>query len=296
MKRYTSLVEGALFSAIFAMMLLFFSYIPLVGEIGVYFLPLPITVYAYRNKLRETIITVVVSISLSLIIAPPIAIINAIMASVMGATYGTVLRKGYSPFTCFGTITLVSALEFVLLELFAKTALGVPVITPFIEGVQSLFAIVLSHFPELTESKGFILFINSTIENLALGVFSVMGLFNALIVFSITATAFTRLQYKMVYLPKFNEGKNARKLLVAYWISVLLFVFGFKFLNDLKVITAILANFLFVSTIYYWIKGYMLSCEKIKMMRISPLMKALACLVVILIFLSPALLLLFSSL
>lgn len=277
MKRYKSLVEGAMFAAIFTVMLVISAYIPPVGAIGVYFLPLPITVYAYRNSFGYSMMVLVVTIILAFMLAPPIAIINAIMASTMGAFYGTVLRKKLNPLICFLTLILISSTEFILVELFAKTAFGWPVIAPFIDGLKQLLNTAVYALSKAGIQLSSMQLIDMIISNLALGIFSVMGVLNSLIVFSITAIFFKRLGYEMVYLPSFSKSKEGKVVAGIYLITITILMTSMTLLVDHQVIAAIVVNLFLLLSVYYWIKGYLIFCEYIIRFRFSKPLTMLLC-------------------
>jgi len=277
MKRYKSLVEGAMFAAIFTVMLVISAYIPPVGAIGVYFLPLPITIYAYRNSFGYSMMVLVVTIILAFMLAPPVAIINAIMASAMGAFYGTVLRKRLSPLLCFIVLVSVSMTELVLVEAFAKTAFGWPLIEPVIlilkkvlTGLFSFLGLLGLH---LTLSESLELMISS----IALGLFTVLGSLNGLVIFSVTAIFFKRLGYEMVYLPSFSKSKEGKVVAGLYLITVVILMTSMTFLVEHTVIAAIVVNLFLLLTVYYWIKGYLIFCEYIIRFRFSKPLTMILC-------------------
>jgi uncharacterized protein YybS (DUF2232 family) len=272
------MVEGALFSAIFIIVLVISAYIPPVGAIGVYLLPLPITVYAYRNTFGYSLIVVIVTTILALMLAPPIAIINAIMASTIGAFYGTVIRKKYSETICFLTLIIISSIEFILLELLAKTAFGQPIIATFALELEKMIHFAANnlggYFETLLQSD----IVDLIISNLSIGIISIMGLLNAFIVFSVTAIFFKKLNYEMIYLPFFAKNSESRYLALFYTASMALMLFAIEQVSAYPIIAGLLVNVLLLLSVYYWIKGYMMFCELLSRVKISKIFQVIICL------------------
>ena len=281
MNSQKQLVEGALFAAIFIVMLLISAYIPPVGAFSVYLLPLPLTIFAYRNDLNYAVTTMIVSIILSFLVAPPFAIINAIMASIAGTIFGTMIRMKISPLLCFLALVFTFTMEFVAVEALANTAMGYSIIDQLLETVQTAVNLVVDKLPGYKMDQEYIMsFARLSIS----GIFVLMGILNALLCFSITSIVFNRLKYQMIKLPNLKSVKAKRILVIIYFAMNLILGSILRGNGGYVLITTILVNVYLVLSIYFLFLGYIEFCSYINSLQIDRILKVVICLSSIFVF------------
>jgi hypothetical protein len=110
MKKTNDLTLGAMFGAIYGILLLFIRYLlPSTDSIIYYFIPLPIAIYTYWKGYKNGLILFVVLALLSFLICDPFrAILLLIPNFIVGLCYGILKKKS-------GSLTLITTFIFSLL-------------------------------------------------------------------------------------------------------------------------------------------------------------------------------------
>jgi uncharacterized protein YybS (DUF2232 family) len=96
MKNVNQLTKGAMFLAIYSVLLLITLYIPLLGAIVNFFLPLPFILFAAQNNFKSSVVFFVASLFLSLILGTMLAIPMTMMFGMTGLAMGYLIniKKG----------------------------------------------------------------------------------------------------------------------------------------------------------------------------------------------------------
>lgn len=113
-----SMLEGALISGIFLVIMFLTLYTP-IGIITTVALPIPFTVYAARHPLKNSILVVIASTLLTIFIGALPSMFTAIFAGLLGTVMGTLYYRHKTAFTVFIGGTLAS-LVFLLGSLLAS--------------------------------------------------------------------------------------------------------------------------------------------------------------------------------
>ncbi|WP_167577787.1 YybS family protein [Ammoniphilus sp. YIM 78166] len=95
-----SMLEGALISGIFLVLMFTTIYTPL-GIITAMALPVPFTIYAARNDLKKSMLVVAASGLLTIFIGALPSIFSALFAGLLGVVMGVLYRQGKSAFHVF---------------------------------------------------------------------------------------------------------------------------------------------------------------------------------------------------
>ncbi len=98
MNRTKALVEGAITAAIFTIILMITWYVPVLGIVSLWFLPLPIIYYIARQGAKNGIVVLAAAVVVSLILVGLVAGILAVYFLVMGAIMGFLLYRKKSAF------------------------------------------------------------------------------------------------------------------------------------------------------------------------------------------------------
>lgn len=102
---------GAMMIALFALLLAFTMYVPLLGALTLLFIPLPITLYRLRYDRLSTLLVVACTWLITLLIGGLLSIPSAIVLSAVGFVIGDTVRTGKSKLYVFmatGLTLLVS--------------------------------------------------------------------------------------------------------------------------------------------------------------------------------------------
>lgn len=107
MKNVNQLTKGAMFLAIFSVLLFITLYIPLLGAIVNFFLPLPFILFAAQNNLKSSALLLVGAIFLSLILGTMLAIPMTMVSAMTGICIGYLIQKNKSKWVVFFASSMV---------------------------------------------------------------------------------------------------------------------------------------------------------------------------------------------
>jgi uncharacterized protein YybS (DUF2232 family) len=106
-KNTRRLTEGAILLAIFAVLLLITLYVPLLGIISVWFLPLPFIYFSWKYDWKNMIVFLIAALMISLIVGSLFAIPLTLLHGTTGMTLGYLVQKNKSRMMMLVAATLV---------------------------------------------------------------------------------------------------------------------------------------------------------------------------------------------
>ncbi|NMD72482.1 YybS family protein [Bacillus sp. DNRA2] len=115
MKNASQLTKGAMFLAIYSIILLITLYIPLLGSITVFFLPLPFILFAVQNNLRSSLILVVGALLLSMILGTMLNLPLTWFFTAMGVSIGYLIRQRKHRWFILATTSFVTLFNTIVL-------------------------------------------------------------------------------------------------------------------------------------------------------------------------------------
>ncbi|MFC0471576.1 YybS family protein [Halalkalibacter kiskunsagensis] len=124
MKETRTLTEGALLASVFAILLLITTYVPFIGMITVWTLPLPFIVFTFRRGLKPGFMLWAVSFLLAFIIGGLLTIPTAFMFGSAGLVMGELYRRKLSGFSVLIGAGLVYTVNMLLVFLGFVLILG----------------------------------------------------------------------------------------------------------------------------------------------------------------------------
>ncbi|HLO12665.1 MAG TPA: YybS family protein [Pseudoneobacillus sp.] len=113
MKNAHRLTQGAVLLAVFAVLLLISLYVPFLGLVSIWFLPLPFIYIAWKNDLKGIVVFFVASIFLSFIVGTLFAIPMTFLFGATGIALGYLVQKNKSR----TAILMISSLVFLMITL-----------------------------------------------------------------------------------------------------------------------------------------------------------------------------------
>lgn len=122
------ITEGAILLALYIVFLLAFLYMPLLGGIIIFALPLPFIVYTVRNSFRHACLLLGIATLLTLIVSTPFHIFNTVLAGVTGICLGYMYQKKKNAIEILLVGTLIYIVKFVLLYVISIKFLDIDII------------------------------------------------------------------------------------------------------------------------------------------------------------------------
>lgn len=133
MNNVQQLTKGAVFLAIYSVLLLITLYIPVLGFVINLFLPLPFIIFAAKNNLKSTIVFLVAAILISLILGSFIAIPLTMAYGMTGAVIGYLLNLKKGRWLIFLAGSLVFLVNLVLQYIMSVVFFDMNFIEEFIQ-------------------------------------------------------------------------------------------------------------------------------------------------------------------
>ena len=112
MKNVNQLTKGAMFLAIFSVLLLITLYIPLLGSIVNFFLPLPFILFAAKNNFKSSIVFLIASVLLSLILGSLLAIPLTLAYGSTGVAIGYLINRQKNRWTVLAAGSFVFLIKY----------------------------------------------------------------------------------------------------------------------------------------------------------------------------------------
>ncbi|MFZ3577694.1 YybS family protein [Virgibacillus sp. DJP39] len=106
MDKSKSLTNGALLTAIYIVLLLIASFVPIISLVAVFLLPIPFIVFSYRFGWKQSITMFIASVILSSLFATIFSIPVTILMGLGGIMLGSAMRKKLSPYETMARGTL----------------------------------------------------------------------------------------------------------------------------------------------------------------------------------------------
>ena len=222
---------GAMMTALSAIILAVSFYVPLLGGITMFFIPLPIILYRLRYDRTASILVVAISIILSLFIGGGIALIPlALVFGLLGLVIGDTIRLGKSKLYTFMasglTLLTLTIIMYVGAVLFFKINIIEEIMKTIPEARQEIISFLTKNgelpvnFNEQLDAS--ILFYEAAIPSLyIIGVFSL-----AFIYVSLNLIVVKRLGHNVQSFPPFRDMKLP---MITVWYYLLVLLSGFLF-------------------------------------------------------------------
>ncbi|MDM5157579.1 YybS family protein [Bacillus sp. DX1.1] len=115
MKQTRLITDGAVLLAIYAVLLLVSRYIPIVGTVVMFALPIPFLIFMIRYPFRSACMLFGAALLVTVIVSSPLSIVNTFMSGIIGISLGYMYKKQKSPAGILLVGTLVYLINFVLI-------------------------------------------------------------------------------------------------------------------------------------------------------------------------------------
>lgn len=123
MNQSKKITEGALLTAIFIVLLFLVLFVPIIGTIGLFALPIPFIIYASKHGFTPALLMLTVAIAISFMIATAASLPFTIFAGIGGIFIGVAIHRNLSPYETLargslgfivGFLLIILALQFLL--------------------------------------------------------------------------------------------------------------------------------------------------------------------------------------
>ncbi|ENQ3106856.1 YybS family protein [Bacillus cereus] len=231
MKRTRLITEGAVLLALYAILLLASLYMPVLGAIFIFVLPLPFLIFTIRYQLSSACMLLGAAILVTLIVSSPLSIANTLMFGVTGVILGHMYKKKKSVIEILLVGTLVYLVSFVLLYIVSVQFFNVDIV----KQMQDMFKQSMEQSEKFMKMAG--ASVNegqlaelkkavNTIGMLLPTVLAMASLFSSWITILIANRVLKRLKYTAASWPKFRDIQIPKSIVWLYVVIILLASFA----------------------------------------------------------------------
>ncbi len=115
MKQTKFITEGAALLAIYVILLLISMYVPILGTVVTFALPLPFILLTIRHKLSNVLMIFVAALFVTIIVSQPMNLVKTIMFGLIGIVLGYMYKTRKKPVEILIAGTLAYLIGFVLI-------------------------------------------------------------------------------------------------------------------------------------------------------------------------------------
>ncbi|MDD4571213.1 MAG: YybS family protein [Clostridia bacterium] len=209
-----ALSEGALLSALAAVLGLLAYYVPVVGIIATFIWPIPLSLLILRQGLGWGLLgTVITAAVLTLFTGPLNGLLLIINMAGVGIWYGYSYRKGVKPIKALAVGSVIAAISAAILVMLSNYVMGLPLmgiadqLEKLIKEAVAMYqnSGLLNNLPAGISVDDFTESLITTMKALVPGAFVIAAMAIAFISYFLTCAVFGRLGYRRHELPRFRE-------------------------------------------------------------------------------------------
>lgn len=261
-RRVKPMVEGGILAAIAVAMSLISMYIPIIGSLVAFILPLPIVVLVVRHGVRWGIMsTVIAGVLIAMLISPLQAISIVVVCGFIGVVLGYTYRKGYGAVRCLAissasaivSILVVMAVSLLLIQVNPMDIQMDVMNQAFDESLEVYRSSGMSEAEIAAAAEKFKNGLE-TVKQLVPVTIILAGLFETYINFIVSGIVLRRIGNKNIpQLPPFKEWKLPVILVYIYAFSLIGMYWGAS--REIELLTNASMNFNMFASILAFIQG-----------------------------------------
>ncbi|WP_242235804.1 YybS family protein [Bacillus cereus group sp. BfR-BA-01316] len=230
MKNTKFITEGAALLAIYAILLLISRYVPILGTMVTFVLPLPFILLTVRHKLSNMLVIFVAALFITVIVSQPISLIKTVMFGLIGVVLGYMYKKGKKPVEILIAGTLAYLIGIMLIYVgsikFFNIDLMKQMQNMFSESmVQSEKIANAAGMPVSKEQKELFAQMNDILQTLFPSILVLVSVCFSWITVLISGSVLRKLKHDVTPWPKFKDIQLPKSIVWYYVIFILLATF-----------------------------------------------------------------------
>ncbi|MCC3358994.1 YybS family protein [Bacillus sp. REN16] len=229
MKNAKILTEGAMLLAVYSVLLLLTLYIPILGFVLSFILPIPFILFTVKYRVKQSLLFILIAFLLSGLLGSVFGIIHTLMFGISGILLGELISRGRSGIELFLGSCLSYLFSIVILYVIAVLVLQIDVFDMIRESSRESFAMAESIMRATggEVNKEAIAQLEESIDMMQYmipSMFVLIAMFLAFVTVVAMKPVLVRLQVKMNPFPPFREITFPKSILW-YYLLILLFSF-----------------------------------------------------------------------
>ncbi|MGE7891400.1 YybS family protein [Bacillus cereus] len=230
MKQARFVTEGAALVAIYAMLLLISMYVPILGTVVTFALPLPFILLMIRHKLSNVLVIFVASLFVTIIVSQPMNLVKTIMFGLIGIVLGYMYKTRKKPVEILIAGTLAYLIGFVLIYVASIKFFNIDIMkqmqSMFSESMKQSEKIVrATGMPVSKEQKELLAQMNDILQTLFPSILVLISVCFSWITLIISGSVLKKLKHDVIPWPKFKDIQLPKSIVWYYVIFILLATF-----------------------------------------------------------------------
>ena len=230
MKQTKFITEGAALLAIYAILLLISMYVPILGTVVTFALPLPFILLMIRHKLSNVLVVFVAALFVTVIVSQPMNLVKTIMFGLIGIVLGYMYKTRKKPVEILIAGTLAYLIGFVLIYVASIKFFNIDIMkqmqSMFSESmVQSEKIVSAIGMPISKEQKELLTQMNDILQLLFPSILVLVSVCFSWITVIISGSVLKKLKHDIIPWPKFKDLQLPKSIVWYYVIFILLATF-----------------------------------------------------------------------
>ncbi|MBG9613319.1 YybS family protein [Bacillus cereus] len=230
MKQTKFITEGAALLAIYAILLLISMYVPILGTVVTFTLPLPFILLTIRHKLSNVLVIFVAALFVTIIVSQPMNLVKTIMFGLIGIVLGYMYKTRKKPVEILIAGTLAYLIGFVLIYVASIKFFNIDIMkqmqSVFSESmVQSEKIVSAIGMPISKEQKELLTQMNDILQSLFPSILVLVSVCFSWITVIISGSVLKKLKHDIIPWPKFKDLQLPKSIVWYYVIFILLATF-----------------------------------------------------------------------
>ncbi|MCU5525181.1 YybS family protein [Bacillus cereus] len=230
MKQTKFITEGTALLAIYAILLLISMYVPILGTVVTFALPLPFILLTIRYKLSNVLVIFVVALFVTVIVSQPMNLVKTIMFGLIGIVLGYTYKTRKKSVEILIAGTLAYLIGFVLIYVASIKFFNIDIMkqmqSMFSESmVQSEKIVSAIGMPISKEQKELLTQMNDILQLLFPSILVLVSVCFSWITVIISGSVLKKLKHDIIPWPKFKDLQLPKSIVWYYVIFILLATF-----------------------------------------------------------------------
>ncbi|MEF7658470.1 YybS family protein [Bacillus thuringiensis] len=230
MKNTKFITEGAALLAIYAMLLLISMYVPILGAVVTFALPLPFILLTIRYKLSSAFVIFTAALFITVIVSQPMNLVKTTMFGLIGIVLGYMYKKQKNPVEILMAGTLAYLIGIMLIYVASIKFFNIDLMKQmqnmFNESMtQSEKIVTAAGMPISKEQKELFAQFNDVLQTLFPSLLVMVSVCFSWITVMISGSVLRKLKYDVIPWPKFKDIQLPKSIVWYYVIFILLSTF-----------------------------------------------------------------------
>ncbi|WP_242248329.1 YybS family protein [Bacillus cereus group sp. BfR-BA-01523] len=230
MKNTKFITEGAALLAIYAMLLLISMYVPILGTVVTFALPLPFILLTIRYRLSNAFIVFTAALFITVIVSQPMNLVKTTMFGLIGIVLGYMYKKRKNPVETLMAGTLAYLIGIMLIYVASIKFFNIDLMklmqNMFNESMaQSEKIVTAAGMPISKEQKELFAQFNDVLQTLFPSLLVMVSVCFSWITVMISGSVLRKLKHDVIPWPKFKDIQLPKSIVWYYVIFILLSTF-----------------------------------------------------------------------